>query len=43
MVESEIQEELKHLEEMLVDGTNISFILEQSKSLLSHVDATKHW
>lgn len=43
MVESEIQEELKHLEEMLVDGTNISFILEQSKSLLSHVDATSHW
>ncbi|MFM7544789.1 MAG: adenylate/guanylate cyclase domain-containing protein [Ignavibacteria bacterium] len=43
MVESEIQEELKHLEEMLVDGTNISFILEQSKSLLSHVDATMHW
>lgn len=43
MVESEIQEELKHLEEMLVDGTNISFILEQSKSLLSHEDATKHW
>lgn len=43
MVESEIQEELKHLEEMLVDGTNISFILEQSKFLLSHVDATSHW
>jgi len=42
MVESEIKEELKHLEEMLVDGTNISFILEQSKSLLSHVDATSN-
>ncbi|MFN5246676.1 MAG: adenylate/guanylate cyclase domain-containing protein [Ignavibacteria bacterium] len=43
MEASEIQEELKHLEEMLVEGTNISFVLEQSKSLLSLVDANTHW
>lgn len=40
MTESEVKEELKHLEQMLIDGTNIQYVLDQLNILLRHIDTT---
>lgn len=42
MLESEINEELSYLEELLIEGRNIQFIVEKSQSLLGLVDSQEN-